>query len=37
MRERRKSEMGDLVRRFEEDKKKVETMRGRRGAFRPER
>jgi ribosomal RNA-processing protein 7 len=37
MRERRKSEMGELVKRFEEDKRKVETMRGRRGAFRPER
>jgi ribosomal RNA-processing protein 7 len=37
MRERRKAEMGELVKRFEEDKRKVETMRGRRGAFRPER
>ena len=37
MRERRKAEMGALVKRFEEDKRKVETMKGRRGAFRPER
>jgi ribosomal RNA-processing protein 7 len=37
MRERRKAEMGELVKRFEEDKKKVETMKGRKGAFRPER
>jgi len=36
MRERRKEEAGLLVKRFEEDRKKVEGMRERRGKFRPE-
>ncbi|KAG4430229.1 hypothetical protein IFR05_014285 [Cadophora sp. M221] len=37
MRERRKVEQGELVRRFEEDRKRVEGMRGaRKGGFRPE-
>ncbi len=37
MRERRKAEQGELVKRFEEDKKRVEKMRGeRKGRFRPE-
>jgi len=37
MRERRKAEQGELVKRFEEDKKRVETMKEKRGRFRPER
>ena len=37
MRERRKAEQGELVRRFEEDKKRVEVMKEKRGRFRPER
>jgi len=37
MRERRKEEQGELVKRFEEDKKRVEVMREKRGRFRPER
>ncbi|KAM3074245.1 hypothetical protein ACMFMG_002933 [Clarireedia jacksonii] len=36
-RERRKKEMGELVRRFEEDRKRVEGMREKRGRFKPER
>jgi ribosomal RNA-processing protein 7 len=36
MRERRKAEQGELVKRFEEDRRKVEGMRARRGKFRPE-
>ncbi|PBP21446.1 meiotic recombination protein DMC1 [Diplocarpon rosae] len=36
MRERRKEEQGELVRRFEEDRRRVEEMRERRGRFRPE-
>ncbi|KAH7351192.1 ribosomal RNA-processing protein 7-domain-containing protein [Rhexocercosporidium sp. MPI-PUGE-AT-0058] len=37
VRERRKVEQGELVRRFEEDRKRVEGMRkGRKGGFRPE-
>ncbi|KAH9212167.1 ribosomal RNA-processing protein 7-domain-containing protein [Leptodontidium sp. 2 PMI_412] len=37
MRERRKVEQGELVRRFEEDRKRVEGMRGKRkGGFKPE-
>jgi ribosomal RNA-processing protein 7 len=36
MRERRKAEQGELVKRFEEDKKRVEVMREKRGRFRPE-
>lgn len=37
MRERRKAEQGELVKRFEEDKRRVETMKEKRGRFRPER
>jgi ribosomal RNA-processing protein 7 len=37
MRERRKAEQGELVRRFEEDRKRVEIMKEKRGRFRPER
>ena len=37
MRERRKLEQGELVKRFEEDKRRVETMKEKRGRFRPER
>ncbi|QSZ33214.1 hypothetical protein DSL72_002802 [Monilinia vaccinii-corymbosi] len=36
-REKRKKEVGELVKRFEEDRKRVEGMRERRGRFRPER
>lgn len=36
MREKRKEEAGQLVKRFEEDRKRVEGMRERRGKFRPE-
>jgi ribosomal RNA-processing protein 7 len=36
MRERRKAEQGELVKRFEEDRKRVESMREKRGRFRPE-
>ncbi|KAK2796848.1 hypothetical protein FQN50_009409 [Emmonsiellopsis sp. PD_5] len=36
MREKRKERQGELVRRFEEDKRKVEEMRRRRGKVRPE-
>jgi ribosomal RNA-processing protein 7 len=36
-RERRKKEVGELVKRFEEDRKRVEGMREKRGRFRPER
>ena len=36
-RERRKAEQGELVKRFEEDKRRVETMKEKRGRFRPER
>lgn len=35
-RERRKEEQGELVRRFEEDRRRVEEMREKRGRFRPE-
>jgi len=37
MRERRKAEQGELVKQFEEDKKRVEVMKEQRGRFRPER
>jgi ribosomal RNA-processing protein 7 len=37
MRERRKAEQGELVKQFEEDKKRVEAMKEKRGRFRPER
>jgi ribosomal RNA-processing protein 7 len=37
MRERRKAEQGELVKQFEEDKKRVESMKEKRGRFRPER
>lgn len=37
MRERKKAEQGELVKQFEEDKKKVESMKEQRGKFRPER
>lgn len=36
MREKRKEEAGQLVKRFEEDRKRVEGMRERRGKFKPE-
>ena len=36
MRERRKDEQGQLIKQFEEDRKKVEDMRKRRGRLRPE-
>ena len=36
MRERRKAEQGELVKRFEEDRKRLEIMREKRGRFRPE-
>lgn len=36
-RERRKAEQGELVKRFEEDRKRVEAMKEKRGKFRPER
>lgn len=36
MREKRKEEAGMLVKRFEEDRKRVEGMRAKRGTFRPE-
>ena len=36
MRERRKAEQGELAKRFEEDRKRVEVMREKRGRFRPE-
>jgi ribosomal RNA-processing protein 7 len=36
MRERRKAEQMALVRRFQEDKRKVDAMREKRGKFRPE-
>lgn len=35
-RERRKAEQEELVKRFEEDRKRVETMKEKRGRFRPE-
>jgi ribosomal RNA-processing protein 7 len=35
-REKRKMEQAELMKRFEEDRKKVNEMRGRRGKFRPE-
>jgi ribosomal RNA-processing protein 7 len=35
-RERRKAEQGELVKKFEEDRRKVETMKEKRGRFRPE-
>ena len=37
VRERRKADQGELVRQFEEDKKRVEAMKEKRGRFRPER
>jgi ribosomal RNA-processing protein 7 len=37
VREQRKAEQGELVRRFEEDRKKVGAMKEKRGRFRPER
>jgi len=36
MRERRKAEQADLLRRFADDKRKVEAMREKRGKFKPE-
>lgn len=36
MRERRKAEQGELIKRFEEDRKRVEAMKEKRGRFRPE-
>ncbi|KAH8808074.1 ribosomal RNA-processing protein 7-domain-containing protein [Xylogone sp. PMI_703] len=36
MRERRKAEQGELVKRFEEDRRRVEAMKEKRGRFRPE-
>jgi len=36
MRERRKEEQGELVRRFDEDRRRVEVMKEKRGKFRPE-
>ncbi|KAI9777532.1 MAG: Ribosomal RNA-processing protein 7 [Geoglossum umbratile] len=36
LREERKKNVGELVRRFEEDKRKVEEMKGRRGKFKPQ-
>lgn len=36
MRERRKEEQGELVRRFEEDKRRLGAMKEKRGRFRPE-
>ncbi|ESZ90115.1 hypothetical protein SBOR_9498 [Sclerotinia borealis F-4128] len=36
-REKRKKEVGELVKRFEEDRQRVEVMREKRGRFRPER
>ncbi len=36
LRERRKAEQADLVKRFAEDRRKVEAMKGKRGRFRPE-
>ncbi|TAQ84189.1 hypothetical protein B7494_g7484 [Chlorociboria aeruginascens] len=36
MREKRKEEQGELVRRFEEDRRRVDSMREKRGKFRPE-
>lgn len=36
-REKRKREVGELVKKFEEDRKRVEGMREKRGRFRPER
>lgn len=35
-RERRKAEQGELVKRFEEDRRRVEVMKEKRGRFRPE-
>lgn len=35
IREKRKERAGDLMRGFEEDRRKVEEMRGRRNKFRP--
>lgn len=37
LRERRKAEQADLLKRFAEDKKKVQAMKEKRGKFRPER
>ncbi|RDW81935.1 hypothetical protein BP6252_03047 [Coleophoma cylindrospora] len=36
LRERRKEEQGELVKRFEEDRKRVDAMKEKRGKFRPE-
>ena len=36
-RERRKLEQGELVKKFDEDRRRVETMKEKRGKFRPER
>lgn len=36
LRERRKEEQGELVKRFEEDRKRVDAMKEKRGRFRPE-
>jgi ribosomal RNA-processing protein 7 len=36
MRERKKEEQAELVKRFEEDRRRVEAMREKRGKFRPE-
>jgi len=37
VREQRKAEQGELVRKFEEDRKRVGAMKEKRGRFRPER
>ena len=36
LRERQKAEQAELVKRFEEDRKKVDAMKEKRGKFRPE-
>ncbi|KAF3057950.1 Ribosomal RNA-processing protein 7 [Daldinia childiae] len=36
MREKRKAEQTDMLQRFEEDKRKVQAMKEKRGRFRPE-
>jgi ribosomal RNA-processing protein 7 len=35
-REKRKAEQGELLKRFEEDRRRVEAMKEKRGRFRPE-
>ncbi|KAG4217095.1 hypothetical protein PC116_g34424 [Phytophthora cactorum] len=36
MREKRKAEQAEMLQRFEEDKRKVQAMKEKRGKFRPE-